>query len=86
MLSSSGRFRFLTFGYCCFEYFNVIFLYYWPYLESYLMLKPYVGSGAGHRTERPVLISAHQAGGSLRGVALPAQRGLAPDAVPGPVP
>lgn len=42
-------------------------------------------SGAGHRAERPLLVSAHQAGDSQRGVALPAQRGLAPDAAPRPV-
>lgn len=42
-------------------------------------------SGAGHRAERPVLLSAHQAGGSQRGVALPPQGGLAQDAVPRPV-
>lgn len=43
-------------------------------------------SGSGHGPQRPVLLPAHQAGRPRRGLALPPQGGLAPDAVPGPVP
>lgn len=41
--------------------------------------------GTSHRTERPLLIPAPEARGPQRGVALPAQRGLAPDARSGPI-
>lgn len=43
-------------------------------------------SGAGHGAQRPVLLPAHQAGRPQRGLALPPQGGLAPDALAGPVP
>lgn len=42
--------------------------------------------GSGHRAERPVLVPARQAGGSQCRMALPVQTGLAPNAVPRPVP
>lgn len=54
--------------------------------ECFFFHAPPPCSGAGHGAQRPLLLPAHQAGRPQRGLALPPQGGLAPDALPGPVP